>query len=68
MQGHRHASLDTSFVTRGSLSGAGGSAVAAGFSFFATTGGPVTDGANGTPRLSSETRGAATRVPPVVMI
>jgi len=54
-QGHRQASLQTNFVTQpGSGGGAGlgaGSTVMA----VATTGDPVTDGVNGTPRTGATT-------------
>ncbi|NWD04101.1 phage tail protein [Pseudomonas gingeri] len=55
-QGHRHGPLGTStaYVTYGS--GAGGAANSAGMIDRATTGDPVTDGVNGSPRTGNETR------------
>lgn len=55
-QGHRHGPLGTStaYVTYGA--GAGGAANSAGMIDRATTGDPVTDGVNSSPRAGSETR------------
>ncbi|MGY2170552.1 phage tail-collar fiber domain-containing protein [Pseudomonas gingeri] len=55
-QGHRHGPLGTSsaYVTYGP--GAGGAANASGMIDRVTTGDPVTDGVNGSPRTGSETR------------
>lgn len=58
MQGHYHASLVTNFVTNSSNNAQGSPGVFGGGSPATTTGGPVTDGVNGTPRTGSETRPA----------
>lgn len=53
MQGHRHPPLSGQFLTRNSgPNGGSGSTI----SDHSTTGDPVTDGANGTPRVANETR------------
>ncbi|MGH8485256.1 MAG: hypothetical protein ACRESP_12745, partial [Pseudomonas sp.] len=55
-QSHRQASLVANFVTNAGLNAAPGSTVAGGVNTSTTTGNPVTDTVNGTPRAGIETR------------
>lgn len=56
MQGHYHSSLHTDFLTRATNETAGGALDWAGGNYDPTTGSPITDGTNGTPRTGPETR------------
>jgi hypothetical protein len=64
MQGHRHTPLSPNTSFFGSASGGGNAGINAGTltDYTGTTGNPTTDGANGTPRTSSETRPANRRI------
>jgi len=67
-QGHRMSSLHTNFITDGVILPGTGSGGLKGSYTDPTTGDPITDGTNGTPRVGSVTRGKSVGVNYIIKV